>query len=356
MHGIKRVHLSAEALAKKKEAEHRKIQDYTTLCTTLSTLRTSSTPHTSEALDLTTTLLTYNPEYYSIWNYRREILLTLFTEWTDSKIVKQLEKEMRFGEGCLRTHPKVYWIWNHRGWVFAQYSASAEDAPWRRELGLVDAMLGLDPRNFHGWNYRRTVLRHIAVAEGKDKGPEEREKGSRLEQEEWAYTTTHIQKNFSNFSAWHHRASLIPKLLSRGTQGHTSKEEVLAKELDLLHQAIYTDPADSSCWIYHQFLLSSLTKKPVEGDKDEPVLTPTDLGEKIGLLRAEIGVIQELSGMEPEEKWPLLSLVHYKKMLAELSEDNDDEGGKEEVREMLRRLKEIDPLRRGRYETWEKEL
>ncbi|ODQ55762.1 protein prenylyltransferase [Saitoella complicata NRRL Y-17804] len=339
-HGVKRVHLSAAALAKKKESEHQKIQDYTTLCTALSTLRTSPTPHTREALDLTTNLLTYNPEYYSTWNYRREILATLFTEWNDSEIVKQLEKEMRFGEGCLRSHPKVYWIWNHRGWVFAQYPSSTQ-APWRRELGLVNAMLGLDPRNFHGWNYRRTVLRHIESQEQRG-----------MEEEEWAYTSTHIQKNLSNFSAWHHRASLIPKLLSRG-QNLTSKEEVLAKELDLLHQAIYTDPADSSSWIYHQYLLSSLTK-PADS---MPSLTPMDVGEKIELLRAEIGVIQELSDMEPEEKWPLLSLVHYKQMLAELSGDADtDEEGKHEIREMLQRLKEIDPLRKGRYEYWEQKL
>ncbi|BFZ63662.1 Rab geranylgeranyltransferase [Saitoella coloradoensis] len=87
-----------------------------------------------------------------------------------------------------------------------------------------------------------------------------------------------------------------------------------------------------------------------------PDVPPTNLGEKIDLLHAEIGVIQELSDLEPEEKWPLLSLVHYKNMLAEVSEDMDDEGGKEEVRELLRRLKEIDPLRRRRYENWEQEL
>ena len=53
----------------------------------------------------------------------------------------------------------------------------------------------------HGWEYRRYVIANI-----------EKTKGVSLAKSEFDYTTTKTN-NISNFSAWHNRANLIPRLL-----------------------------------------------------------------------------------------------------------------------------------------------
>ena len=53
----------------------------------------------------------------------------------------------------------------------------------------------------HGWQYRRYVVANI-----------EKIRNVALAKSEFDYTTTKTN-NISNFSAWHNRANLIPKLL-----------------------------------------------------------------------------------------------------------------------------------------------
>lgn len=53
----------------------------------------------------------------------------------------------------------------------------------------------------HGWGYRRYVVANL-----------EKARKISLVQSEFDYTTTKTN-NISNFSAWHNRANLIPKLL-----------------------------------------------------------------------------------------------------------------------------------------------
>lgn len=60
--------------------------------------------------------------------------------------------------GALKTHPKVYWIWNHRRWCLENIPsgpapAGEEDAngwkqaAWQKDLFVVEQMLNKDPRN-----------------------------------------------------------------------------------------------------------------------------------------------------------------------------------------------------------------
>ena len=80
-----------------------------------------------------------------------------------------LDDDLSLTEHALRAHPKVYWIWNHRMWCLRRYPALSADAQWawRRELRLVERMLELDARNFHGWNCRRAIIDHLATFEPK---------------------------------------------------------------------------------------------------------------------------------------------------------------------------------------------
>jgi geranylgeranyl transferase type-2 subunit alpha len=86
-----------------------------------------------------------------------------------------------------------------------------------------------------------------------------------------AYTTKKIDANFSNFSAWHQRSKVLTSLWSSGKlEPHKSKEAGTLRgihistlmnaylkflEFDLVRNAMYTDPADQSVWMYHRWLV-----------------------------------------------------------------------------------------------------
>ena len=174
-----------------------------------------------ELLQETAELLSRNPEYYTIWNYRRRIYVAEFDSLTrqvqakdisredrQSQILQILQLDLQFLFPLLLKFPKCYWIWNHRLWLLEQASvllpSSTARPIWEEELGLVGKMLGRDSRNFHGWRYRRIVIANL-------EGPTL--DGSSMAKSELEYTTKMIRQNLSNFSAWHNRTKLIARFL-----------------------------------------------------------------------------------------------------------------------------------------------
>ena len=79
------------------------------------------------------------------------------------------------------------------------------------------------------------------------------------------FTTDRIETNFSNYSAWHYRSKLLPLIHPSGCSATNSAtkssessfpvaEEAHHAELDLVQNAAFTDPEDSSAWLYHAWL------------------------------------------------------------------------------------------------------
>jgi hypothetical protein len=69
-----------------------------------------------------------------------------------------------------------------------------------------------------------------------------------------------INENFSNYSAWHYRTVLLPRLYPAASVASDPSvraryEEVLDGEFHLVRQAFYTEPEDQSAWLYHRWLL-----------------------------------------------------------------------------------------------------
>ena len=66
-----------------------------------------------------------------------------------------------------------------------------------------------------------------------------------------------IEKNFSNYSAWHYRGKLMPQMYEKeaGNQ-YTLPLKVIREDLESLKHAYFTDPKDQSPWNYHDWLIS----------------------------------------------------------------------------------------------------
>ena len=188
-----------------------------------------------ELLQETAELLSRNPEYYTIWNYRRRIYAAEFASLTRQVQTKELSKKERHGQvlqilqldlqflfPLLLKFPKCYWIWNHRLWLLEQASlllpTSMARPIWEDELGLVGKMLGRDSRNFHGWRYRRIVVANLESSTLD---------GSSMAKSELDYTTKMIRQNLSNFSAWHNRTKLIARFLDEDSADDGQRQAML---------------------------------------------------------------------------------------------------------------------------------
>ncbi|XP_047663308.1 geranylgeranyl transferase type-2 subunit alpha [Tachysurus fulvidraco] len=253
MHGRVKVKSTAQQEEEKRKEREKKLKVYLTVRDAIFKKRSNSELD-EEALQLTQQLLASNPDFATLWNYRREILLHLETVKEEEEMQKLYEAELLFIESCLKVNPKSYGSWHHRGWV----SSRLPRPDWKRELSLCDRCLSLDDRNFHCWDYRRLVVKASRVS---------------VEQE-LQFTDRLIGSNFSNYSSWHYRSTLLPLLhpqptsdpesacqkhtgrtASPQTHGHRVCEEQLLKEYELVQNAVFTDPSDQSVWFYYRWLL-----------------------------------------------------------------------------------------------------
>ncbi|KAI3891603.1 hypothetical protein MKW92_033745 [Papaver armeniacum] len=174
--------------------------------------------YTKQALDLSPKLLGINPEFNTAWNYRKLVVQhNLLSQKNQDFIKSILDQELKIVEIALERNCKSYGAWHHRKWILNKGLSSFD-----HKFNLLSKFQEVDSRNFHAWNYRRFVvaLRNV---------PEE---------EELKYTTEMIDRNISNYSAWHNRSH-------------------------------FSDPDDQSGWFYYFWLLDQ-TITP-----DAPVLVST---------------------------------------------------------------------------------
>ncbi|XP_046842365.1 geranylgeranyl transferase type-2 subunit alpha-like isoform X2 [Xenia sp. Carnegie-2017] len=171
-----------------------------------------------------------------MWNYRREMFEYFKKERESVQLRELCLKELAFLERCLPVNPKSYGIWHHRSWMMLFMSTP----DWKKELHLCNVYLSYDERNFHCWDYRRFVVKQAQISAEK----------------EFQYTSDKIRENFSNYSSWHYRSKLLPKIHpASADDGERIEENALLEEFQLVQNAFFTDPNDQSAWFYHRWLL-----------------------------------------------------------------------------------------------------
>lgn len=239
MHGRLRVKTSKEQEEEQKIKDKLHAEHFQDLKNKLFAMR----PTLKDADDLSefykycNELLLINPDFYTAWNMRKENLLRLIDK--DKQLAEtELKEELLFIMQCLKKNEKSYSAWQHRIWCLSKLPKSEYDS----EIMLCNSFLMKDERNFHCWDYR-SYISDIMNANIE----------SELE-----FTTEKIRSNFSNFSAWHRRHKLFIKGLAlpeNQCPRSCNLRQVWNEEYDMILSALFTDPADQSPWLYHNWLI-----------------------------------------------------------------------------------------------------
>ena len=235
------------------EAERTKTEAAFTSLGRLLEMRKSKV-QSQEAFDLTTALLMMNPELSTAWNYRRDLIVSLFE---GEARVNFLTKELKLMEKVLHQTLKSYAVWAHRKWVLKTLVAISDQTWLREELVLCRKLFDYDARNFHCWNHRLWVVGQLD-----DRNFLDLEISKDL-----------IMKDPGNYSAWHVRS--------------TALSETSDSEMEMTRQAVYTEPSDQSVWQYRRWLQEQSPECSTPEDKQ---------------------AIDELLELEPDAKYALLEI------------------------------------------------
>ncbi|KAL2016019.1 hypothetical protein VTK56DRAFT_4349 [Thermocarpiscus australiensis] len=257
-----------------------------------------------------------------------------------------IKSELSFTIPLLLESPKCYWIWSYRLWILGQaierLRAAVARQIWETELGLASKMLAKDRRNFHAWGYRRHV---VAQLEGPALG------GSSMVEVEFKYTESMIHMDLSNFSAWHSRSKLIPRLLDERGADDEARRKLLDEELDKIRQAINVGPEDQSLWYYHQFLMLNIVC-PGGRATFIPAFT---LQDRVTYVTREIEEIKELLEDYSDVQLIYEALFDYTLYLCQLEERQPNASERADLVAWLEELKLLDPMRRGRWADLERD-
>jgi geranylgeranyl transferase type-2 subunit alpha len=244
--------------------------------------------------------------------------------------------------------PKCYWLWKYRWGILLQtirrLSISAARTIWAAELGLTSKMLERDQRNFHAWGYRKSVVAKLESHELR---------GKSLVEDEFAYTTRMINLNLSNFSAWHSRSQLVLRLLAERDADDATRAAFLVKELDVVREGLNVGPEDESLWYYHQFLISQI----VDEGNQRTIAPALTVAERVAYLKHEVEEIADLLEDYADIKWIYQALLEYSVYLRRLEQRPlGDDGEGSCIQAWLEKLVALDPMRRGRWDDFAREM
>lgn len=345
MHGRKRVVPTAEqtAAVAKKADTLRKL-------TNLALKHRASLSSEADASKLNSELLALHPDLYSLWSYRRELLLKKL-EGPDAAaeaLRPLVAEELKISQAGIARNPKSYPAWAHRTWVIKRYPLVVD---FSKEVALCNQLLDADERNFHCWNYRRWVVGMAAAynavsgcatsasssvgspkADASSSGIASAGAGPFSTASELAYSRDRIRRNFSNYSAWHHRSVLLLQLQAdsagAGSSGCSSGSllearrgvgkqaqplalALAAPELALVRRALFTEPDDQSAWFYHRWLVDRLRDAADAADAAVACASPpASAVHMAACLLQDAGALAELAAAEASSKWPQLGLAH----------------------------------------------
>lgn len=123
-------------------------------------------------------------------------------------------------------------------------------------------------------------------------------------------------------------------------------------ELHLIREALNVGPEDQSLWYYHQFLMLNLFE-PNGRSTITPRLSQDD---RVTYVNREIDDIKDLLEDYDDRQLIYEALIDYTLALCQLEERQSSDEEKASLNEWLAKLRELDPMRNGRWNDLEKDL
>lgn len=185
------------------------------------------------AFRLTSQLINLVPAFYTIWNYRFNILshLIYHKQIVDSSSDFFIMKELDWLDQVTLNNPKNYQIWSYRQSILTKLIK--EQPSLKHELPIIEIMLNDDTKNYHVWSYRKWVVKLIGDYTN-----------------ELSFVNNMIDRDVYNNSAWNHRMFYLKQI--------RPDPLFLSQELDYVKTKISLAPQNVSSWNYLRGLLNIL--------------------------------------------------------------------------------------------------
>ena len=119
-----------------------------------------------------------------------------------------------------------------------------------------------------------------------------------------------------------------------------------------MRDGLNVGPEDQSLWYYHQFLITNI----VESQDQEAIVPGLTTQDKINYIGGEIHEIKDLLEDYDDVKRIYEALVDLKLLTARLESRALRADEKEETLAWVDRLRELDPMRNGRWDDLGKDL
>ena len=130
------------------------------------------------------------------------------------------------------------------------------------------------------------------------------------------------------------RSKLLPQVHPNKDPNRILSDEAQNEELELVQNAAFTDPDDSSAWFYLTWLVEGQSKS-----SSRSMISDTTKA----VLQEQLENCQQLLELEPDSKWP-----SYIKIL--LMQILDSQTHHQDIISTFDKLKDIDKMRKNYYE------
>lgn len=191
----------------------------------------------TRAIRLTAKIIDLVPAFYTIWNYRFNILSFLLNDKhivdSDQFIIKELD----WLDQITLNNPKNYQIWSYRQSLLTDLLQG--EPLLKYELPIIEMMLNDDTKNYHVWSYRKWVVQLIGDYTN-----------------ELSFTNKMIERDVYNNSAWNHRMFYLKKI--------GPDNMLLQEEIEYVKSKILLAPQNVSSWNYLRGLIENFNTNQLD--------------------------------------------------------------------------------------------